>query len=311
MSHAGKWTAHLRLADRDVIRKLLSSNIGPELIERLGGLEDLLKRGKLPYQLIVHARSNLAFSATLRQKSLEPGATLDLGVRLTEYGVPHRGIADVRAEITRPDGSEVTVTLASGEPGAYAAALTAGQPGIYRARILAVGSTSAGHAFTREKTMTATIFAGGDKPRIDPVPDGGGDEGRDFYCRLLDCLLRDASVQRWLKRQELDAKALRKCVQTACRTADAKAGAAKPGSARDLSRLDIGRFADLVRRELMAAEPAMVIAEAAAPVKRDPPDEAVKRRAKKDLKEPFQPTDKARKRMKNASSKSGSPKKGK
>jgi len=263
----------------------------------------------LPYQLIVHARSNLTFSATLHQKSLEPGATLDLDVRITEYSVPHRGTADVRAEITRPDGSEVTITLAPGEPGAYAAALTAGQPGIYRARILAVGSTSAGHAFTREKTMTATIFAGGDKPRIDPAPDGSGDEGRDFYCRLLECLLRDDSVQRWLKRQELDAKTLRKCVQTVCRKVGVKSGAAKLSAPRDVSRLDVDRIAGMVRRELAAAEPAMVFAEAAPPVKRDPPTAAVKRRARKDLKDPFPPSAKALERMKKAAPKRGGTKK--
>lgn len=311
-SHAGQWSAHLRLADRDVISKLLSTDVGSQLLEQNDGLQDLLKRGKLPYQMIVHTRSNLTLSAALRQNSLEPGAPLDFTARLMEYGVPYPGNADVRAELIRPDGSEVTVPLVPSETGVYAASVAAKQPGMYRARLLAVGATSAGHAFTREKTMTATIFSGGDTPRIDPGRDGdGAATPGDFYCRLLDCLLRDNGVQSWLKRQDLDAKTLRKCVQAACRKSGVKPGKAKTITAGTAQGLDVDRVARTIRRELMAAAPPRATAQPAQPIKRSPPDAATKRLAKKDLKEPFPPSDKALKQMKKPSSKGGGSKKGK
>jgi hypothetical protein len=281
-SHAGKWTAHLKLASREKIKKLLSSND-----DILGELSDILRNGTLPYHVVVHARSNLNFAASLRQNSLEPGATLALAASLREYGVAYYGVAEVRAQVTRPDGSQFDLVLAQDEPGGYVASFTAKSAGIYQVRIRASGGTSGGDAFTREKTMTATIFAGGDTPRVDPRSDGGSGSDREFYCRLLDCLLRDDGVRHWLKRQELDAEALHKCLKSACRVArpTSSAVSAQPGAAA--TELDLARVLTVVRRELLAIDPENILDRAIEPVVLYPPEAAVAEFAVKDRAEPY------------------------
>lgn len=289
-SHAGVWKAHIALADRDRIRKLLSSN------ETLAGLDAILRAGTLPYHLIVHTRSNLTFSASLTQASLEPGATLALSARLMEYAVPYRGSAEVRGEVTRPDGSETTVTLDAdpGDPGAYTACLVATAPGIYRVRVLASGASSAGGAFTREKTLTASVFRGGDRPRIDPNPDDDETHLPPHICRLLDCLLSDESVRKWFKRQELDQDAIAKCLMSACRKAGVDTRGAR--TIRPEKRLEMDRIAAAVRKELLAIDPEKMFAKAAGPTKAKTPPEA--ERSEHPMKEHFMPTKRALERMK-------------
>jgi hypothetical protein len=283
-SHAGRWTAHVELASAEELKKWLSSLDG-----QLENWRSVIGRGSLPYEIVSHARSNLAFSASVRQGSLQPGTRLELSARLCEYGVPYLGSADVRAEVTRPDGLRVDVSLDRYEPGGYAASVAAAQAGLYRIRTRAVGATSAGHTFTREKSMTASIFAGGDRPRVDPRPDGdtgsgrGGD--REFYCRLLNCLLGDEGVRRWLKRHKLDADTLRKCLEDACKTElEMATGVVAHPVANDA---DLARMVTVARRELLRTSPEQVLpgaVKAVAPHVREPASE---RLAPKDRREPF------------------------
>ncbi len=303
-SHAGVWKAHLTLADRDQIRKLLSSN---DALAGIDGLEAILKEGTLPYHLIVHTRSNLTFSASLAQASLEPGATLGLTARLMEYAVPYRGSAEVRAEVTRSDGTETTIGLVAepDDPGAYSASLVATAPGVYRARVLASGASSAGGAFTREKTLTASIFKGGDRPRIDPNPDDDETRLPPHICRLLDCLLRDESVRKWFERQELDFEAIAKCLLSACRKAGVDTKGAKTIQLEKRPEMD--RIAAAVRKELLSIDPEKMFTEPAATTKAKTPPEA--ERSTKPMKEHFMPTEEAMARMKKEKSAKRKPRK--
>ncbi len=307
-SHMGTWIAHLRLAAREKIKKLLDSQRSDTpSTKNSGGLREIFERGVLPYQVVVHARSNLDFSATLRQKSLEPGAILNLEAKLSEYGVPYQGSADIRAQVIRPDRSEIDITLLKTEAGVYAATITAGEAGIYSVRIRAAGTTSGGSPFTREKTVTASVFAGGDTPRNNLQPDNGN----VFLCHLIECLLRDESVQRWMKRHELDTESLRKCVTHACRSGGIKHSTAHSGAGianTTQTRLDTDQIVGVVRRELLATHPEQLMRQAADPVKSPIREATVERKVVKDRKELFQMSATAAEAMKTTHRKSKKPK---
>lgn len=165
----------------------------------------------LKYSANVYTYSNLNFETRAVQESYEPGSEVTIRARLTEYGVAFEGHADVRSELTRPNGTETVLVLAETDPGVYEASTTADEVGIYRFRTVADGRTTREEAFTRERVDTAPVWMGGtDAPR-DPA---GGD--RDELCRLLACLVdRDAlgpEARRWLDERGVDADAIRDCV---------------------------------------------------------------------------------------------------
>jgi hypothetical protein len=166
------------------------------------------------YNVMVEAYSNLAMRAGLSQDSNEPGAHVALSVSLREYDQPLDRPAWVRAEITRPDNTAVTVALGSVGGGRYEGSITALDAGVYLVRFRADGVTSRGRAFTRERLRTAAVWAGGDQPPRPPSPPR--DPG-DRVCELIDCLLGQRGVERALERLELDPDVLRKCVSAVCR----------------------------------------------------------------------------------------------
>ena len=160
-------------------------------------------------------------TTTLEQSSFEPGATLALRAVLTEYGLPVERRARVEVELTRPGGAVLIVPMAETEPGTFEATTLATYAGIYRARIMASGVTLRGAPFTREETLTAAVWKGGDDPYRPPQDGGaGGDKGE--LCRLLDCLLGEKVLSpEWqdrLKRDGIDLQALRYCLDAWCRT---------------------------------------------------------------------------------------------
>ncbi len=71
----------------------------------------------LRYSPNVHSSSSLKMTARLSQTSNELGARLTVRVGLKEFGLPVSGRADVRAVLTRPDGSETLRSLVEIEPG--------------------------------------------------------------------------------------------------------------------------------------------------------------------------------------------------
>ena len=149
----------------------------------------------VPYSVIVQARTSLTMAATLTQPSYEPGTTLDFRAVLTEIGLPVEGRGHVRAEVKRPDGTQVTVTLAETEPGVFEGKTPAPLAGVYPVRFRAAGSTLRGFRFTREQVRSGLAWWSEPPPRS-----GGGD--------LLRRLLRDSGVRRWLATHQIDLRDL-------------------------------------------------------------------------------------------------------
>jgi hypothetical protein len=130
----------------------------------------------------------------------------------------------VSGEVRRPDGSGATVTLAEGADGQFAAQFATTLPGVYRFRLRARGTTMGGEPFTREKTLTAAVWRGGDRP-ADP---GSGQLLVDYLrerdarlCELLGCLagrggLITAELERRLQTEGLDLESFRKCLHLFC-----------------------------------------------------------------------------------------------
>jgi hypothetical protein len=127
--------------------------------------------GGLPYSLVVHAHSNVSLRAEATQRSYEPGADVALSASLTQSGLPVIAEPAVWAEITRPDGSTAELSLGATEPGEYAGTFVTTAPGVYRIRVRARGRTRTGPPFIRERTVTPTVWRGGDAPT---GPDGAG-----------------------------------------------------------------------------------------------------------------------------------------
>jgi hypothetical protein len=151
------------------------------------------RRG-LPYSLVVHAYSNVTLRVEAGQSSYEPGAELTLGATLNQSSLPVDGV--VWAEIVRPSGSTTTLTLDVTGPGEFAGKFVAPVPGVYRVRVRARGRTRSGRPFTRERTVTAAVWRGGDAP---DRPSDGGVHGT--LCSLLSCLLKDGILDRDLQEQ--------------------------------------------------------------------------------------------------------------
>lgn len=147
-------------------------------------------RGALPYSLVVHAHSNVALRAEAVQRSYQPGAEVALRASLTQSGLPVEG-GFVWAELYRPDGSTATVSLDATAPGEFAGSFGTTTPGVYRVRVRARGRTRTGRPFTRERTLSAAVWHGGDNP-----VDRSGD---DTLCTLLSCLLTDGVLDRRLQ----------------------------------------------------------------------------------------------------------------
>jgi hypothetical protein len=184
-----------------------------------------LERRSLPFSLLVHSYSNISLRASLRQASFEPGTSLALFANLAESGVPFSKEASVWAEVVRPDGSSASVTLDRTDQGQYEGAHTTTASGIYRFRVRGRGRTRLGHPFEREQTMTAAVWAGGDRDadpssQGEPAVVGWLNERDRRLCELLDCLLggevlSDVTVKRLLG-AGVNLEVLRKCLREYC-----------------------------------------------------------------------------------------------
>jgi hypothetical protein len=169
-------------------------------------------RGGARYNLSALAWSNLRLRASLAQSSLTPGATLTITAALDEYGVPVDHRARVTADITDPAGATTSVTLAGTQPGRFEATSLLAIEGVYPIRIVASGVTFSGAPFTREQTLTAAAFAGGDQPPqttppAEPSP----------LCCIIESLTEEASVRRFLQEHGLNPGEIRKAVSHCCK----------------------------------------------------------------------------------------------
>ncbi|RZT16607.1 von Willebrand factor type A domain-containing protein [Kribbella sp. VKM Ac-2569] len=179
-----------------------------EVANEPAGGEQPGRRG-LPYSLVVHSYSNVSLRSSADQRSFEPGAQVTINATLTQSGVPVDGDPSVWADVTRPDGSLATLVLDQVAAGEFAASFGTTLPGVYRIRVRARGRTRVGRPFTRERTLTAAVWRGGDTPSVPPVSDS--------FCEWLSCLFKDGVIDEKLierlRRLGFDLDALRKCLR--------------------------------------------------------------------------------------------------
>lgn len=167
----------------------------------------------LRYSVNTLTYSNLRMRANLSQDGFEPGSTFNLRAVLTEFGIPVDRRARVVTELERPDGTRVTEELDEIEPGVFEAVLFGSGAGAYRFRLIARGRTLRGAAFTREAVLSGGILEGG---RV-PGPDLDDDERRERLCRLLNCLLKDESIRKFLEERRIDPERALRCIAEYCR----------------------------------------------------------------------------------------------
>ncbi|MBA3687620.1 MAG: tyrosinase family protein [Chloroflexi bacterium] len=143
-SHAGEWHVVLRLNER-------AKDADRALVAELGSQA-------LPYSLEIHANSNLHFLAEAIQKTHQPGSDVWLSATLSEYDTPVEGRATVWSEVEWPNGTETTVKFMEVEGGRFSADFTATAVGVYRIVVYARGTTLFGRPFSRERSLSASVF---------------------------------------------------------------------------------------------------------------------------------------------------------
>jgi hypothetical protein len=180
----------------------------------------------LPYSLVVHSYSNLSLRAHFEQTSFEPGARVTIHVSLAQSGIPLDQRAGVWAEVRRPDGAIARLDLVERSDGQFAGELATTAPGVYQIRVRARGTTFRGEPFTREQTLTAAVWRGGDRT-ADPGSDLRGivDLLRERDARLCE-LLRCFTAPDGVIAAELEKRLLalgfsladaRRCLERFCR----------------------------------------------------------------------------------------------
>lgn len=247
-SHRGTWKALLGLREPDVIFTSMKTHMRDdraEFAELVRRLREFAEK-PMPFNLTAHSYSNLMLDTTLRQDGFAPGDAVHLTASLWEYRVPLTLPATVWADVQQPDGSRATLPFLRGSAGDYRADWTTTRPGVYQFVIRAEGRTTGNARFTREKVLTAGVWAGGDRP-FDPA-DGGDDGGMgkdDAYCKTILCLIehvmKSPTLHERFKAIGFDLDSLRQCIETQCRkgrtTMEGKrAEAATPEEGRTLSR---------------------------------------------------------------------------
>jgi hypothetical protein len=202
-AHAGVWHAVLGIEDRIADRMLATA-----ATVAVGAQEGVAR-----YNVSVHAYSNLRMSADLAQNGFEPGATLVVRAGLTEFGIPMAGSSSVHAELRRPDGTQTVIILAEVEPGVFEAAVKAELAGVHQFRVLANGWTHRGETFSREQLLTGVVITGGNAPPPTSPPTDHRDE---MLCQLLECLLSNEALGRYLVQHNVDPAMLQRCVRVFC-----------------------------------------------------------------------------------------------
>lgn len=177
-SHAGTWTAVLRLRNpEDVLQELADTGDDDAVEAFLHTLREL-GDGPLPYQHSVHTFSDLRLDAALQQRGREPGTEATILASLREYDQPLGTAAKVWADITPPDEPVDRVELADVGGGLYTATYPLRLVGAYRVLVHAVGTSPSSGPFAREKLVTGGVWEGGDRP-WEPVLDGGAGRAVD------------------------------------------------------------------------------------------------------------------------------------
>ncbi|MCP5234360.1 MAG: tyrosinase family protein [Zoogloeaceae bacterium] len=166
----------------------------------------------IPYNLCVHAKSNLRLAVSVSADSHEPGASASLQARLVESGLPVGHRASVQVELKRPDGATVRFALQETAPGEFDHVVTLSRAGVYQVRFLARGRTRRGEPFAREELRTIGVAVGADTPRPRRP-----ERARHPWCDLLKCVLSDGAGDKLLERLGVDPQHLSKCLEAVCR----------------------------------------------------------------------------------------------
>lgn len=209
----GQWHAILTLDEKGTHRYLGTLKENPEML-------NFVKTHGIRYNLTVHSLSSLRMHARVVQSSNEPGAMMTVRAVLTEYGIPLHRRADVRVEIERPDNTETTLVMNEGEPGVFEAQMVASLSGVYAMKVLANGATLRSKSFTREQLLTGAVWKGGDdKPPTRATDPRTRDEQ---FCNFLECLFESKVLEKYLKENRINSKALQKCLYGFCRERTAR-----------------------------------------------------------------------------------------
>lgn len=191
-AHEGEWLARVELPKTALRRPTKDERITKEELAEIRG-------HGVSGVLLVHASSSLRLSADLTQDSFEPGATLLLHARLTEYGVPVDGRASITAVVTDPGGGVQHVPLSEVAPGVFEEKIGAHLDGVWTVLYQADGKTLRGSRFTREAVRTAALWKGGDseQPKEGEEPSPKRRRERDALRELL----RDVKLQSAVRRR--------------------------------------------------------------------------------------------------------------
>ena len=208
-AHAGTWHAVLRVDEgnfTEYLTTLRKEQRDPRSLKRA-------RAHGVPYNLSVHSHSNVNLRVGVHSASNEPGADVTVRARLTEYGLP-ASAAGVDVELTRPDDTVTTIVLPHTEPGVFEGTFTAQLPGIHRLLVRASGHTLRGAPFTREALRTTAVWPGGNAA---PPSRATDPRARDEeLCRLLECLVDERTLGRFLAQHGIEQEALRRCIQRFC-----------------------------------------------------------------------------------------------
>jgi hypothetical protein len=99
------------------------------------------------------------------------------------------------------------------QPGRFEAATVLATEGVYLVRVMASGLTFSGVSFTREQTLTAAVFVGGDQPLPTTPP-----KQPSPLCCIIESLTETESVIRFLDQHGLNAAEIRKATAAAVQT---------------------------------------------------------------------------------------------
>jgi hypothetical protein len=177
-----------------------------------------------PYALVVNAYSNLILRAALRQTGFDPGARVELTAALTNAGVLPVKCTRAWVELSRPDGTSAELDLAevAGDPATYTRSFVAAAPGIYRCRVRAQALSREGYLVTRERTLTAAVWHGGDREAANPLP-GSEPPKNPAISELLCCLTNHRgeippALANWLAREGVDMATFKRCLERLCKS---------------------------------------------------------------------------------------------
>ncbi|NBH03489.1 tyrosinase family protein [Amycolatopsis sp. SID8362] len=208
-AQAGTWTAVLEI-DRARFKRQISI-----LRDKNPAAAQALVAKGARYCVSMHTFSNLRMTAAVTQDGYQVGSTMTVRTTLTEYGQPVANRAQVQADVERPDGSHLNITLAEVDPGVFQTTMVAPLPGIYRFDITAEGVTHRGIPFEREEVRNAAVFH-----ELQPPTGTTSTDGPDL-CDLLRCLTDKKNLgpkfDEAMRARGIDMDGIRQCIDRMCK----------------------------------------------------------------------------------------------